>query len=290
MTSKGGPKTKQGKLISSKNAMKHGLTAKNWLNPDEQDFYNSILAKLTDDYEPDGILELMQVERIASCVTRLQRIHTVEDALYSLAKTTAQDPQKYLDQWGFTEEHWHMTDNFAELKFGTYQPRKEVMDLDLRIDLFTQNYQQISSWQELEESMPGIYGHLIEESAIRGCTVKEYIKHYCAKNRNLPSTRLHKVDDQYELALKKAAETGDALSERDITVFLDALKREIVKHDGAIAMVKEYSRVLPVLIASAHPEEKDIARINRERTSNERLLSKTIGELLEMQRLRKRRI
>ena len=290
MTSKGGPKTKQGKLISSKNAMKHGLTAKNWLNPDEQDFYNSILSKLSADYEPEGILELMQVERIASCVTRLQRIHIVEDALYSLAKTTAQDPQRYLDQWGFTEEHWHMTDNFAELKFGTYQPRKEVMDPDLRIDLFTQNYQQVSSWQELKELMPSIYGHLIEESAIRGCTVKEYIKHYSAKHKSLPIIRIQKDDDQYKLAVKKAAETGDLLSERDIAVFLDALKREIAKHEGALAMVKEYSEILPVFVASAQPQEKDMARINRERTSNERLLSKTIGELLEMQRLRKRRV
>jgi len=32
----GGPKTAKGKLSSSKNAIKHGLTAKRWLNEDEQ--------------------------------------------------------------------------------------------------------------------------------------------------------------------------------------------------------------------------------------------------------------
>lgn len=55
----------------------------------------------------------MQLERIASCLTRHLRIHTIKNALYSLAKKTAQDLQKYLDQRGVAEEHRYMTVNFA---------------------------------------------------------------------------------------------------------------------------------------------------------------------------------
>lgn len=65
-----------------------------------------------------------------------------------------------------------------------------------------------------------------------------------------------------------------------MAIFLDAMKRGIVKHDVAI----------PIYLVFVQLEEKDMTRINRERTSNKRLLSKTIGELIEMQQLTKRRV
>ena len=45
----GGPKTAKGKLSSSKNAIKHGLTAKRWLNEDEQNLYDELLELFTND-------------------------------------------------------------------------------------------------------------------------------------------------------------------------------------------------------------------------------------------------
>ena len=48
----GGPKTVTGKLASSKNAIKHGLTATRWLNEDEQTLYSDLLEMFTEDYQP----------------------------------------------------------------------------------------------------------------------------------------------------------------------------------------------------------------------------------------------
>ena len=49
---KGGPKSKTGKAISSRNATTHGLTAKRWLNPVEEENYQTFLKALTEDFQP----------------------------------------------------------------------------------------------------------------------------------------------------------------------------------------------------------------------------------------------
>ena len=76
MTVKGGPKTAEGKLISSQNSRKQGLTAKNWLNEDEQEIYTNLLKGLKNDYKPSGMLEELLIERIAACQTRLGNLRT----------------------------------------------------------------------------------------------------------------------------------------------------------------------------------------------------------------------
>ncbi len=52
---KGGPVTKKGKQVSSRNAISHGLTAKKWINPEERESYQDFHSALIDDYQPqDG--------------------------------------------------------------------------------------------------------------------------------------------------------------------------------------------------------------------------------------------
>jgi hypothetical protein len=49
---KGGPVTKKGKQVSSRNAISHGLTAKKWINPEEKQSYQDFHSALIDDYKP----------------------------------------------------------------------------------------------------------------------------------------------------------------------------------------------------------------------------------------------
>ncbi len=81
-----GPKTKQGKSIASRNATKHGLTAKSWLDTKEQGAYQSLLNALIEEYQQQTPTESLLVERIAKLATRLQRFSKVEDTLFAVAK------------------------------------------------------------------------------------------------------------------------------------------------------------------------------------------------------------
>ena len=72
--SKRRPKTLAGKLVSQKNSFKHGLTAKNWINESEASRYSVLVTYLTKEHSPVGTLERFEIERIANCKVRLERI------------------------------------------------------------------------------------------------------------------------------------------------------------------------------------------------------------------------
>lgn len=76
---KGGPKTEEGKAVSRLNALKHGLLSKAVLLESED---ANTLAELTTnmraEFSPQGPLEEILVDRIASCYWRLRRAVWVE--------------------------------------------------------------------------------------------------------------------------------------------------------------------------------------------------------------------
>src|SRR5208337_2654673 len=77
-----GPKTRQGKAISSRNAVTHGLTARHaLLSGEDTEKYRSLRAGLSAEFRPSTKLEHELVERSASLIWRLRRIPIFEAAL-----------------------------------------------------------------------------------------------------------------------------------------------------------------------------------------------------------------
>ena len=74
-----GPKTRRGKQIVKRNALKHGLLSRDVViqtgdgkeNPAE---LNALTTQLAAQFQPEGILEEILVERIAVCYWRLRRV------------------------------------------------------------------------------------------------------------------------------------------------------------------------------------------------------------------------
>ena len=74
-----GPKTVEGKLISSKNATTHGLLSSHVVIKDEnaQEF-EDFCSLMTDSFQPAGILEQLLTNRIAASFWRLNRAGRIE--------------------------------------------------------------------------------------------------------------------------------------------------------------------------------------------------------------------
>ncbi len=74
-----GPRTEQGKAASSKNAIKHGLTARQVVIPGEnQADFDALLESIAADRKPSGELEVQWVGEIAACTWRLARARAKE--------------------------------------------------------------------------------------------------------------------------------------------------------------------------------------------------------------------
>jgi hypothetical protein len=80
-----GPKSEAGKASSSRNATRHGLTAKQVvINGEDQEAYEALRRDLIDAYQPANAAEAMLVEEIAQGFWRLQRARALEAEQFNL--------------------------------------------------------------------------------------------------------------------------------------------------------------------------------------------------------------
>jgi hypothetical protein len=82
-----GPRTAEGRRTSSKNALKHGLTAQHVTVFDETEadfrrFHRQLLQVL----RPEGAMEAQLAERAVICAWRLRRVYRIETGMFSKAR------------------------------------------------------------------------------------------------------------------------------------------------------------------------------------------------------------
>jgi hypothetical protein len=78
----GGPRSETGKAASSRNSLRHGLTAKQVvIRGEDQSEFDALHANLIADRKPIGELELQITSEIAACVWRLARARQHEARL-----------------------------------------------------------------------------------------------------------------------------------------------------------------------------------------------------------------
>lgn len=86
-----GPRTREGKEISSGNAIRHGLLSTRLILDDEDpDVFVDLLSDLQGSLAPVGTMELSLVERIAVALWRQRRLVTAESASLDLARQPRQ--------------------------------------------------------------------------------------------------------------------------------------------------------------------------------------------------------
>ena len=80
-----GPRTETGKHHSSKNAVRHGLTAETVIEPlEDPEDYKAFEQAVTGDYEAETAVERELVLRLASLLWRLRRSTLIETGLFQI--------------------------------------------------------------------------------------------------------------------------------------------------------------------------------------------------------------
>ena len=80
-----GPKTNSGKLKSSRNATRHGLTARTVVTAiEDADEFEQFTAAIRADYQPGSAIEHELVARLASLLWRLRRASLIETNLFQI--------------------------------------------------------------------------------------------------------------------------------------------------------------------------------------------------------------
>ena len=113
---RGGPKTKEGKAISSQNAVKHGALTKKFQSSEEQEAYNQILSSLQAQFQQPNPLVQMQLERIASLKIQLDRIQHHIDLSYTNSQSESEKIEKVCEHLnisasGLSRTLYNLTEN-----------------------------------------------------------------------------------------------------------------------------------------------------------------------------------
>ena len=93
-----GPKSAEGKSSSSRNALRHGILGSGLLLGDEDPAeYDALFQSLVQDLRPQGALELIHLERIATAIWRQRRLIRAETAAVAF-RQAASDTRKMLTE------------------------------------------------------------------------------------------------------------------------------------------------------------------------------------------------
>jgi len=69
-----GPKTGRCKAVSSRNSLTHRLTARCWLDANEQSLFDQTVEAFNADFDPQSSIERVLISKLAECTVRLMRI------------------------------------------------------------------------------------------------------------------------------------------------------------------------------------------------------------------------
>lgn len=118
---------------------------------------------------------------------------------------------------------------------------------------------------------------------IRKCAIKDYLNGASKGSAFVPCRKANSSSDD-EILRAEASNSNRNVTVSVIRDYLDNLITEVIKHKGIIALRESYENQRQLIINAALPSTAELNSLHRERVSNERLLSRAIGELIEIKR------
>ena len=281
---KGGPVTKKGKQVSSRNAISHGLTAKKWINPEERESYQDFNSALIDDYQPQTVMESTLIEKLADIKVRLERFHCAEDHLFWLAREKAISPNLVVKSFGVDDQA--VIDNISDHAFGiekTNQPIAEQLFNEL-----IRHDDDISGWGYIRDNMPLLSAHVLNECKKEKIDIEQLISRYKPKTNQLtPVTIGISTNNEPEpLTEEELNQSGLKVPRELFIAFIKALYKQTKRRSITNYVIESFPQREHQLKHAALPDSSEMDRLMRYRTSLERQFSKTLGELLHLIKLR----
>ena len=283
MTSpKGGPTTDKGKTVSSRNAVTHGLTAKRWINPVEHHNYQTYLAALNQDYQPQTVMEQTLIEALADTKTRLERFHGAEDSLFRLAQEQAGSPALVASSLGIDDQT--IINNLSDHAFGIESPRRSPRE-ELFAELIRHTEEDISGWGYITNNMPLLVAHITEECKKRHLDTEQLMNRY--KLGADPFWNALTADATTDRGQHdKVDQSGFKVEREYLIAYINVLYHDTKRRAILNATIVDFDNRAQLLQSAALPDGQTLDRIMRYRTALERQFSRTLGELLHIIKLR----
>ena len=283
-----GPKTDEGKAISSRNSITHGLTARHWLNANEQSLYDETVKNLIVDFDPQSSIEKMLITKMAECSVRLMRIQNRENYMFDLATVKTEDPAKTLKSFGNEDKDLHNT--FISSMYQSIEINQEKIAEKLALikEIDQHSISSISVWEYIYNNMPLIYRYLVTQCLQENITIKDFLTRESDQMTIMfvdPNDKDEESRSNKTLSEDEVVNNANTIQTSLIRKYLENLYTGINKELHIQLILKDYDKRHNLIKESALPDQKSIDLIQRYRTSNERQFSKSLGELLKLREM-----
>mgnify|MGYP006424400671 FL=1 len=284
----GGPKTDKGKAISSRNSTTHGLTARRWLNAEEQSLFDETVEAFNNDFDPQTSIERALIVKMAECTVRLMRIQNTENAMFDLASSEAGHPEESIKSLDNGSDRLSEAVGLASSMDWKFDSRAFASKMTVLNEIDRQNIKDVVSWIYVEDNMP---------------IVAYYVNKYCTKeNLNLddfisretdqPAHQIIRIVKREDASYTKESpsyeefiETTDKISPSSLQKYLNKLAFGLSENLQAQLVLKDIDHRTQQIKDAAMPDTQKLSLIQRYRTADERQFSKSLGELLKLREM-----
>ena len=288
-----GPKTDEGKAISSRNSTTHGLTARRWINDNEQELFDTTVKALMVDFDPETYIEKMLITKMAECSVRLLRIQNVESSMFDLANSEAEHPNEIVKSLNNGDISSKLVKAIRSAYLNKPLSNDKLITYKTSIinEISSHNIDDIRNWNYIDKHMPLTAIYIVNKSA--------------EENKNLYTFIFEESDDSVDLNMKVFFVNADDLmddetsedlnfnkdvSELESDLLQKYLRKLVMDFDNDIkiqSIINNLEDRSKQVKNAAMPDTQKLGLIQRYRTADERQFSKTLGELLELQKRRK---
>jgi len=233
----------------------------------------------------------MLITKMAECSVRLMRIQKVEDAMFDLASSEANsllEAVKSLD---------NNSDRLIQAVQDTisiawkFDPSSYARKIQMLIELEGQKLDRISDWNYVEKNMSVNTDYICEASIAMNFTIQDFIAREANQSYSIDvqvSFLGHdesKKDD--DLTIDEIFKDTHKISSSSLQEYFKNLKIRLDNNLKVQTVLRGSAERSQQLKDAAIPDIQKLNLIHRYRTANERQFSKTLGELLELQKRRK---
>ena len=286
----GGPKTDKGKAISSRNSTTHGLTSRRWIDSNEQSLFDETVKEYIVDFDPQTHIEKVLISKLAECTVRLMRIQNTENAMFDLASSEAGNFEESIKSLDSGSDRLALAIGQAgsldwEFDSRTFASKMVVLD-----EIDRQNIKDIVNWIYVEDYMPFICGYITKKCTNENLNLQDFL----TRETEQPTHRIIRVvtkgdntsNGNTTLSFEEFIASTHEVPPSSLQEYLDKLAYGLAQDLQAQLILKDLGSRTQQIKDAALPDTQKLSLIQRYRTADERQFSKTLGELLELQKRR----
>ena len=284
-----GPTSEEGKAISCQNSTKHGLTSVKLNTAEEQFFYETMVELFTEEHNPQGLTEKILVSDLAMIRIRLNRFDKAENALFFIEQDKQATPEKLLynmgiSDYGLRSELIKKIENNTNY-LGESDPKEEAWCKKLLSELDSKVPMPQATQDEIRKKIH-------DECKLHNTSPEDILEFYgrfrwgLEATPKIPSYDLPESENDAEETNAFVTKELNKITSYHLKSYLENKYAYFEKCIEKQKLLKTIKDKLNIYADAVLPNQKELDRLYRYKTTLERQYSAKLSQLIQLQEIK----